>query len=360
MSAALTKQTELKALCKSLSEAQDIDNKADLKRLLNKLYAVGVDEKLLRATGAGQVVGKLRNNEDADIAMLAKKVVYKWKKDVKSASSRTGSPASIAKSASRPQTPQLAGPDASQAQRQQQQQQQKQQPGTEGRSAPPAASSVRPATEGTSNIGNGVGALARGDGTASGTSGTPSTPGAGVDGAGIRTAALDGAMIPKVGDMVRDKCAEVLYNSMAFDSTANADLLANRAAAIERIEFEKAGSTSSAYRARIRSLCHNLKDKKNPDLRVNVIEGTISAERFCSMTSEEMASKELRDEIEKMKEENLFKAKGAKPPEATSSEFKCGRCKQRKCTYFQMQTRSADEPMTTFVTCTVCEHRWKM
>ncbi|KAJ1848252.1 transcription elongation factor TFIIS [Coemansia sp. RSA 2708] len=331
MSAALTKQTELKALCKSLSEAQDIDNKADLKRLLNKLYAVGVDEKLLRATGAGQVVGKLRNNEDADIAMLAKKVVYKWKKDVKSASSRTGSPASIAKSASRPQTPQLAGPDA-----------------------------VRPATEGTSNIGNGVGALARGDGTAFGTSGIPSTPGAGIDGAGIRTAALDGAMIPKVGDMVRDKCAEVLYNSMAFDSTANADLLANRAAAIERIEFEKAGSTSSAYRARIRSLCHNLKDKKNPDLRVNVIEGTISAERFCSMTSEEMASKELRDEIEKMKEENLFKAKGAKPPEATSSEFKCGRCKQRKCTYFQMQTRSADEPMTTFVTCTVCEHRWKM
>ena len=25
----------------------------------------------------------------------------------------------------------------------------------------------------------------------------------------------------------------------------------------------------------------------------------------------------------------------------------------------QMQTRSADEPMTTFVTCTVCNNRWK-
>ena len=41
-------------------------------------------------------------------------------------------------------------------------------------------------------------------------------------------------------------------------------------------------------------------------------------------------------------------------------QFKCGRCKNRKCTYYQKQTRSADEPMTTFVTCTVCGNRWKV
>ena len=39
--------------------------------------------------------------------------------------------------------------------------------------------------------------------------------------------------------------------------------------------------------------------------------------------------------------------------------FKCGRCKSKKTTYYQMQTRSADEPMTTFVTCLECEKRWK-
>ena len=39
--------------------------------------------------------------------------------------------------------------------------------------------------------------------------------------------------------------------------------------------------------------------------------------------------------------------------------FKCGRCKKNNCTYFQMQTRSADEPMTTFVTCLECSKRWK-
>jgi len=44
----------------------------------------------------------------------------------------------------------------------------------------------------------------------------------------------------------------------------------------------------------------------------------------------------------------------------SSDQFQCGRCKERKCTYYQKQTRSADEPMTTFVTCTVCGNRWKV
>ena len=38
----------------------------------------------------------------------------------------------------------------------------------------------------------------------------------------------------------------------------------------------------------------------------------------------------------------------------------CSRCKKKsKCSYYQMQTRSADEPMTTFVTCLECDKQWK-
>jgi len=37
----------------------------------------------------------------------------------------------------------------------------------------------------------------------------------------------------------------------------------------------------------------------------------------------------------------------------------CGKCKKRDVTYNQMQTRSADEPMTTFCFCNICGHRWK-
>lgn len=39
--------------------------------------------------------------------------------------------------------------------------------------------------------------------------------------------------------------------------------------------------------------------------------------------------------------------------------FKCGKCKSTKTSYYQMQTRSADEPMTSYVTCGACGNRWK-
>jgi len=40
-------------------------------------------------------------------------------------------------------------------------------------------------------------------------------------------------------------------------------------------------------------------------------------------------------------------------------QFMCGKCKSKKTDYYQMQTRSADEPMTTYVTCKNCGNRWK-
>lgn len=39
--------------------------------------------------------------------------------------------------------------------------------------------------------------------------------------------------------------------------------------------------------------------------------------------------------------------------------FKCEKCRSWKTTYYQLQTRSADEPMTTFVNCVNCGKRWK-
>lgn len=40
--------------------------------------------------------------------------------------------------------------------------------------------------------------------------------------------------------------------------------------------------------------------------------------------------------------------------------FQCRKCKSRKTTYYSLQTRSADEPMTNFITCIECNNRWKM
>ena len=42
-----------------------------------------------------------------------------------------------------------------------------------------------------------------------------------------------------------------------------------------------------------------------------------------------------------------------------SDVYECPKCGERKCTYTQMQTRSADEAMTSFIYCIHCKHRWK-
>lgn len=48
-----------------------------------------------------------------------------------------------------------------------------------------------------------------------------------------------------------------------------------------------------------------------------------------------------------------------KEEEGYEGLLKCGKCKSLKTTYYQLQTRSADEPMTTYATCKACGHKWK-
>jgi hypothetical protein len=42
-----------------------------------------------------------------------------------------------------------------------------------------------------------------------------------------------------------------------------------------------------------------------------------------------------------------------------TDRFRCSQCKEKKCSYYELQTRSADEPMTIFVKCLNCGKQWK-
>ena len=63
--------------------------------------------------------------------------------------------------------------------------------------------------------------------------------------------------------------------------------------------------------------------------------------------------------LEKLKKRDLDMEMLKRKDAEYEGIFKCGKCKSKRTTYFQLQTRSADEPMTTFVSCNDCGKQWK-
>ncbi|KAD7480331.1 hypothetical protein R6Q59_009082 [Mikania micrantha] len=169
-------------------------------------------------------------------------------------------------------------------------------------------------------------------------------------------------------DPVRDKIRELLSEALCKVPEEVEDELRDEARAsdpyrvavsVESAMFEKWGRSNGAQKFKYRSIMFNIKDPKNPDFRRKVLLGHVKPERILELTPEEMASTERQMENVKIKEKALFDCERGGPPKATTDQFKCGRCGKRKCTYYQLQTRSADEPMTTFVTCVNCDNHWK-
>jgi transcription elongation factor S-II len=116
---------------------------------------------------------------------------------------------------------------------------------------------------------------------------------------------------------------------------------------------------NDAYKQKMRSLFQNLKNKSNPALRKDVLSGKIAAKKFVVMSHDEMKSDLRRAEDEKLEKENMNQAMVAQVEKSVSKEFQCGKCKKKMVAYSQAQTRSADEPMTTFCECMNCGNRWK-
>ncbi|KAJ7332163.1 hypothetical protein JRQ81_014343 [Phrynocephalus forsythii] len=173
--------------------------------------------------------------------------------------------------------------------------------------------------------------------------------------------------VPVTCDTVRNKCREMLTAALQTDDRQGdmylclehrPNLLCCSLMAFAHI-YQDVKNTDLKYKNRIRSRLSNLKDSKNPDLRKNVLCGVITPEQIAVMTSEEMASNELKEIRKAMTKEAIREHQMAKTGGTQTDLFSCGKCKKKNCTYTQVQTRSSDEPMTTFVVCNECGNRWK-
>lgn len=161
-------------------------------------------------------------------------------------------------------------------------------------------------------------------------------------------------------DSVRLKCREMLSTALKGDSipedSEDPDELA---AKIEDSIYNELKDTGMKYKNRVRSRISNLKDGKNPNLRLNVLRGAILPEKLASMTAEEMASDEMKQLRQKFTKESINDHQMSVTGGTKTDLLKCPKCKKNNSTYNQVQTRSADEPMTTFVLCNECGFRWK-
>eukprot|EP00096_Caligus_rogercresseyi_P014045 TRINITY_DN658_c1_g1_i1.p1 TRINITY_DN658_c1_g1~~TRINITY_DN658_c1_g1_i1.p1 ORF type:complete len:300 (+),score=119.14 TRINITY_DN658_c1_g1_i1:146-1045(+) len=165
-------------------------------------------------------------------------------------------------------------------------------------------------------------------------------------------------------DDVRLRCREMISN--ALKGTTDAGLPDGTVKPpeefgdlIEEAIFSNFKSTSAKYKNQIRSRVFNLRDKKNPALRENVLTGIIDPPKFAVMTADEMASDEIKNQRAAFVKQGIDASQLAHIQGTKTDLLKCGKCKQSNCTYNQIQTRSADEPMTTFVLCNECGNRWK-
>ncbi|XP_077248503.1 DNA-directed RNA polymerase, subunit M, archaeal [Tasmannia lanceolata] len=76
---------------------------------------------------------------------------------------------------------------------------------------------------------------------------------------------------------------------------------------------------------------------------------------YVSQIHNEISRKKF---LVKKEDDAVFSGEEAKK-NASKTEASCPKCNFGEAYFFQMQTRSADEPMSTFYKCCSCEHKWK-
>lgn len=103
--------------------------------------------------------------------------------------------------------------------------------------------------------------------------------------------------------------------------------------------------------------CLNIEPDES-NVRSKLVKGDLEPYALAFMKPHELVPSKWEEYIDKKhkKDDNICNNKQI----AKTDQFKCGKCKKRECSYYELQVRSADESSTIFVTCLNCSHRWRI
>ena len=96
---------------------------------------------------------------------------------------------------------------------------------------------------------------------------------------------------------------------------------------------------------------------KNPELFERYKHGNLRFAEIAEMDVYQLFEGRWHDSFQAQQMREKRQLEGNKA--MATDRFLCSRCHKRECTYYEMQTRSADEPMTIFITCLNCGKHWR-
>jgi DNA-directed RNA polymerase subunit M/transcription elongation factor TFIIS len=107
----------------------------------------------------------------------------------------------------------------------------------------------------------------------------------------------------------------------------------------------------NVFQEKVDEIYNLLINKKSNYLLEALKKNKIDPKRIAFLRPDELNPDKYEKIIEKKELEESNKKN-----QATSSVFKCPKCKARKVQIIQKQTRSSDEPATDFIECKECGH----
>ena len=116
----------------------------------------------------------------------------------------------------------------------------------------------------------------------------------------------------------------------------------------------------SKYVQKIMSIKFNVTNPANPTLRERVLDGSITPKKLATMTPYEMFPSKWQPLFEASAYRQMRRQLTTDIDTIPDGQIQCSKCRSRKTQFYEVQTRSADEPATIFVSCLKCGKRWKM